>query len=98
MKKLATIKNYNVSADIIRILAAYFVIFSHSTDRFVMYTTLKASSAWHIIYYMNTLSRVAVPLFVVLSGYLLLNREKITTVKAFYNKRFSRILYPFIIW
>lgn len=98
MKKTTSIKNYNVSADIIRILAAFFVIFSHSTDRFVIYTTLKASSAWHIIYYLNTLSRVAVPLFVVLSGYLLLNREKITTVKAFYNKRFSRILYPFIIW
>ncbi|HSW97850.1 MAG TPA: acyltransferase family protein [Candidatus Saccharimonadales bacterium] len=98
MKKITGIKNYNLSADIIRILAAFFVIFSHSTDRFVMYTTLNTSSAWHIIYYMNTLSRIAVPLFVVLSGYLLLNREKITTVKTFYNKRFSRVLYPFIIW
>ncbi len=95
---MKVIKNYNVSADIIRIIAAYFVIFSHSTDRFVLYTVLKTSSAWHIIYYLNTLSRVAVPLFVVLSGYLILNRSKIKTVKEFYNKRFSRILYPFIIW
>jgi len=92
------IKGYNVSADIIRILAAFFVIFSHSTDRFVLYTTLKTSSAWHVIYYMNTLSRVAVPLFVVLSGYLILNKSKIKNIKEFYQKRFSRILYPFIIW
>jgi surface polysaccharide O-acyltransferase-like enzyme len=98
MKKLTTIKNYNVSADIIRILAAFYVIFSHSTDRFVLYTTLKASSAWHVIYFFNTLSRVAVPLFVVLSGYLILNRAKTKNVKAFYGKRFTRILYPFIIW
>lgn len=95
MKK---IESYNVSADIIRIIAAFYVIFSHSTDRFVLYTTLKSSSAWHIIYYMNTLSRVAVPLFVVLSGYLLLNKSKIKNIKEFYKKRFSRILYPFVIW
>ncbi|HWY78815.1 MAG TPA: acyltransferase family protein [Candidatus Sulfotelmatobacter sp.] len=92
------IKNYNVSADLIRILAAFFVVFSHSTDRFVLYTILKDSTAWNIIYYMNTLSRVAVPLFIILSGYLLLNKEKITNTKNFYIKRVSRILYPFIIW
>ena len=95
---MKTLTNYNVSADLIRILAAFYVIYSHSTDRFVLYTVLKTSSAWHIIYYMNTLSRVAVPLFVVLSGYLILNNNKITNVKEFYNRRFIRIFYPFIIW
>lgn len=91
-------KKYNISADFLRILAAFFVIFSHSTDRFVLYTVLKGSTAWNVIYYMNTLSRVAVPIFVILSGYLLLNKDKIQTVKAFYYRRFSRVLYPFIIW
>lgn len=91
-------KNYNISADFLRILAAFYVIYSHSTDRFVLYTTLKGSLAWHVIYYINTLSRVAVPLFIILSGYLLLNNEKIKSLKTFYQRRFSRVFFPFIIW
>lgn len=92
------IKNYDVSADIIRIIAAFFVVLSHATDRFVLYTVLKKSLAWNIIYYFNTLSHVAVPLFIMLSGYLILRKEKIENIKIFYKRRFSRILLPFIFW
>jgi surface polysaccharide O-acyltransferase-like enzyme len=92
------IKNYDVSADIIRIIAAFLVVLSHATDRFVLYTVLKKSFAWNIIYYFNTLSHVAVPLFIMLSGYLLLRKEKFKNIKLFYKRRFSRILLPFIFW
>jgi surface polysaccharide O-acyltransferase-like enzyme len=92
------IKNYDVSADIIRIIAAFFVVLSHATDRFVLYTVLKQSLAWNIIYYLNTLSHVAVPLFIMLSGYLLLRKGKFRNIKLFYKRRLSRILLPFIFW
>jgi surface polysaccharide O-acyltransferase-like enzyme len=92
------IKDYDVSVDIIRILAAFLVILGHTTDRFVLYTYLKNSVAGNTIYYLNTLSHVAVPLFVLLSGYLLLRKEKIKNVMSFYKRRFSRILLPFIFW
>src|SRR6266571_1356905 len=91
-------KMRSTSADIIRILAVFFVVFSHSTDRFVLYTTLKGSFAWNVIYYLNTLSRVAVPLFIILSGYLILQKEKTHNIKSFFKRRFSRILLPFIVW
>ncbi len=87
-----------MSVDIIRILAVFFVVLSHTTDRFVLYTPLKGSISWNIIYYFNTLSHVAVPLFIMLSGYLLLRKEKLKNIKLFYKRRFSRILLPFIFW
>jgi surface polysaccharide O-acyltransferase-like enzyme len=92
------VKNYNISADIIRIIAAFFVVFSHSTDVFVLWTMLKGSISWEIVYYLNTLSRVAVPLFVILSGHLVLSKEKTTNIREFYKRRFSRILIPFLVW
>jgi surface polysaccharide O-acyltransferase-like enzyme len=92
------IKNYDISADVIRIIAAFLVVLSHATDRFVLYTVLKNSFAWNIVYYLNTLSHVAVPLFILLSGYLLLRPEKFEDIKVFYKRRFSRVLLPFIFW
>ncbi len=92
------ILNYNISADIIRILAVFFVVFSHTTDRFVIYTILKGGISWDIIYYFNTLSRVAVPLFIMLSGYLLLHREKTKNIERFYKRRFTKIFVPFLVW
>ena len=81
-----------------RVLAAFLVVLGHTTDRFVLYTTLKNSFAWNIVYYFNTLSHVAVPLFIMLSGYLLLHKEKFENINTFYKRRFSRILLPFIFW
>lgn len=95
---MTRIKNYDISADIIRIIAIFFVVFSHTTDRFVLYTTLKGSVSWKIVYYLNTLSHVAVPLFIILSGYLLLKKEKTNNVKLFYKRRLLKILSPFLIW
>jgi surface polysaccharide O-acyltransferase-like enzyme len=38
------------------------------------------------------------PLFVMLSGYLLLHKEKTKHIKLFYKRRFSRIAIPFLVW
>jgi surface polysaccharide O-acyltransferase-like enzyme len=92
------IKNYTIAADLIRILATFFVVFSHTTDVFVLWTTLKGSISWEIVYYFNTLSRVAVPVFVILSGYLILRKDKTTSIKEFYKRRFTKIAIPFLIW
>jgi len=91
-------KNFNLSLGIIRIIATFFVVFSHSTDAFVLWPTFKDGTAWNIIYYLNTLSRIAVPVFIILSGYLLLDKDKAKNVKSFYKRRFTRILIPFIVW
>lgn len=95
MKK---IKNYDISADIIKIIAAFLVVLSHATDRFVIYAPFKYSLSWDVVYYFSTLSRVAVPLFVMLSGYFLLHKEKVENLGNFYTRRLSRILPPLVFW
>ncbi len=98
MHIIKAVKKYSVSADIIRIISAFFVVFLHSTDKFILWAPFKGGTTWEIIYYLNTLSRVAVPLFVMLSGYLIIKKDKTQNLKAFYKKRFLRILPLFFIW
>lgn len=45
---------------------------------------------------LDTLGYIGVPLFFMLSGALLLNREY--DLQTFFKKRFSRIVYPYIFW
>lgn len=70
----------------------------HATDKFILWEPFKGGETWHVVYYLNTLSRVAVPLFVILSGYLIIKKDKTQNIKAFYKRRFLRILPLFIIW
>lgn len=52
---------------------------------------------WYILSYANELFRVGVPLFFMISGYLLL-KKPIENVKDFYKHRLSKILIPFIFY
>lgn len=54
------------------------------------------SSWWWICNASNAFGRFAVPVFVMLSGYLLLGKYKNLT--EFLSKRFSRIFVPFFLW
>ncbi len=81
--------------DLLRILACFLVIVSHSCDAFVgqsdnNYTDFLSGSL------IGSLVRPCVPLFVMISGLLLLpvNMEMTT----FYSKRAKRLLLPFVFW
>ncbi len=52
---------------------------------------------WYVLSYANELFRVGVPLFFMISGYLLL-KNPITDIKAFYKRRFTKILVPFVFY
>lgn len=88
----------NFAYDFIRAFAILLVVCIHSQgmlrDAVITednpYGTLHWCNAlWHIIY-------VGVPLFVMLSGALLLGKQE--PIKYFFKRRFSRILIPFLIW
>lgn len=85
-------------ADGMRVLAVVFVIALHSSAQGVIqYDTISLENWWtgNII---NSLSRWAVPLFIMLSGALLLAPAKQESWSSFYTKRAKRIFAPFIIW
>lgn len=62
-----------VYADVLRILAAFLVIVNHSNSRFFM-ASEPAQGVWWVSLLLYYLSKIAVPLFVALSGAFLLPR------------------------
>ena len=86
-----------VWADLLRLIAIFMVICSHSADPFNVSPEARANSEfnfWGSIY--GTFLRPCVPLFVMLTGMLLLPVKQ--EMGSFYRKRIWRVAVPFIIW
>lgn len=77
--------------DIIRVIACFLVILLHvAAMRFDNFYP-----GWNFALFYNSLARMAVPLFFMLSGFLLLNAD-ISSLRRFYLRRYVRILVPFL--
>lgn len=78
---------------VLRVIATIAVIMIHSTSQTM---TLSAFG-----YYGNQLARFAVPMFLILSGFLLFQSDlnaHFLPRPAFYRRRFDKILLPYVIW
>lgn len=84
-----------------RVIAAFAVVILHVTAGLVENATL-GSSSWWMGNVMDALVRWCVPIFVMISGFLLLNTKKKDqapeSLTTFYQKRASRILLPLLFW
>jgi peptidoglycan/LPS O-acetylase OafA/YrhL len=80
--------------DMLRVIATFTVISIHVTAAYVLVSPTG--------YLANQLGRFAVPLFIIMSGFLLqyadLNGTTKLSPKAFFQKRFDRILWPYLLW
>jgi probable poly-beta-1,6-N-acetyl-D-glucosamine export protein len=91
-------KLYNPVVDILRIISILAVLLIHTTTR-----TLEVSSfaltkiPWTL--FLNQVCRFAVPLFFMISGFVLeLNYHLHESYLTYLKKRFSRIMVPYIFW
>lgn len=83
--------------DYLRALAVIMVVFIHSTELFRQYAIQHAGLHLEfILYSVINIIFTAVPLFVMLSGALLLRKDE--PILDFYRKRFSRVIIPFLVW
>lgn len=84
--------------DVVRFVAMFTVVCCHCTDPFNFYPgtapNIDEIKLWGAIY--GTLLRPCVPLFVMITGALLLPVRG--EVSVFYKKRIPRVLWPFLIW
>ena len=90
--------NRIVWLDVIRCVAMIMVIGVHCIDHFYISPTMRAIpeyTHWAAIY--GSLLRPSVPLFVMMTGLLLLPVKK-QPLGKFYKKRIYRVLFPFLIW
>lgn len=81
--------------DILRTFAAFMVILIHVTSRYFSTSAYYGRPLWWVLVFINEAARIGVPLFFMLSGYLLLS-GKDDGILSFYKKRFSKLLLPFL--
>ncbi len=97
-----------VFLDYLRVFACFLVILVHSSENFygaggesdmagpISLLQTEADRLWVSIY--DGFSRMAVPLFFIVSAYLLAPMPKGVTMGRFYKRRFTHILPPFFIF
>ena len=93
-------KNRVVGLDVVRFVALFTVVCCHSSDPFnFVFGEVSADindiQFWGAAY--GSLMRPCVPLFVMITGALLLPVKTDNTL-GFYKKRIGRVFWPFLIW
>ena len=94
--------------DWIRVTACFMVMLVHASENFygadssglagnVSMLANEANRFW-VAFYDGGVSRTAVPLFMIVSAFLLVPMKKDVTMGQFYRKRFMRILPPFFVF
>ena len=90
-------REHIVWADVLRFIAMFMVISVHCTDPFNISPAARLNpeyNFWGTIY--GSVLRPCVPLFVMLTGMLLLPVKQ--EIGSFYKKRLTRVVFPFLIW
>src|SRR5690606_3042437 len=89
---MATKNNY---ISYLRVIATVFVILIHASTGFL--NRFDADSFdWNYANWINSATRCSVPIFVMLSGALLLHKDAGTLL--FYSKMIPKLFYPFAFW
>lgn len=81
--------------DQIRALAIVLVVMIHVCNAFMDSHTI-GTVGWMIPFFTKGFCVIAVPLFLMISGALLLNRDYV--LKDFLSRRFVRLILPLIFW
>lgn len=90
-------KNNQIWADYIRVFATFFVILLHSAAPLLYRYNELPRVNWWIGNAYDSVVRICVPLFLMLSGYLLLEKKD-ESLKLFFQKRINKIVVPLLVW
>ncbi len=98
-KKLNREGKLSIPVDLIRTIAIVGVILLHAAnDLTVQHMGQLEMVRWVTVDIYQSLGRLGVPLFVMLTGALLLQPSKNESLSVFFKKRWARIGLPFIFW
>lgn len=82
----------------LRIFSAVLVILLHCIAPFYSSLVYFENRSWWICGVLNSVTRTAVPMFFMMSGYLMLTNPKTLDIKKFYKKRLPRLIIPLTVW
>ncbi len=97
-----------VFVDYLRVVACFLVMLVHASENFygadpsglagnVSFLANEANRFW-VAFYDGGIGRTCVPLFMIVSAFLLVPMKKGQTMSLFYKRRFTRILPPMLIF
>lgn len=82
----------------IRAFAIMCVIMLHCMIPYVSNPAYYGSKSYFFNLIVNSIARTGVPLFLMISGALILNDNLTNNIKSFYKKRLSKLLIPLLSW
>ena len=85
-----------VHFDLVRFIATFIVVQLHVATPWLWREADVDSGFWITCLVFDTFGRVGVPIFLMISGALLLSKEE--TYGSFFKKRFVRVLIPLVFW
>lgn len=84
--------------DAVRVFAMIMVILLHCICDYSNYSGNFGRPLWWITAFLNEITRTGVPLFFMISGFLLIDSVDTSNIGEFYKKRFAKIAVPFLIY
>ena len=89
--------------DYIRTVACFLVILVHASENFYIYNdslsiVVNSANRFWVAFYDGGVARTCVPLFMIVSAFLLVPMKPGMTMTGFYRHRFLRILPPFVLF
>ena len=79
-------------------LAILLVIALHVTAPIMVSPTLAQTNTWLACMVLDPLVRVGVPLFLMISGCLMLDDPRLREITPFYKKQLPKLLIPLVVW
>lgn len=87
-----------VYLDFLRAFAILMVVLLHSINDYIIEPGLYGTAAWYVLLVTNGFVRTGVPIFLMLSGCLMLSSKGTDDINGFYKKSLTRILIPLVFW
>lgn len=86
-----------ISFDILRIIAAFSVVMLHVCGN-VIYSSAITDAEFKAANFLDSVNRFGVPIFVMISGAIFLNKERTPDVKRLWKHNIARIIVAYIFW
>lgn len=88
----------NFSIDLLRVIAAFGIVWLHISHGVVANASGMRGYSWWTANCADAMSRWCVPVFVMISGSLLLSKSSSGAFFSFYRRRVVKLLFPLVFW
>jgi len=89
-------KRYHLSADILRSAAMFGVIIIHTANAVFARPDFIGGISWWFALSLNAMSRISIPLFIMVSGYLILQKDE--SPADTWRRMYYRLIVPLLFW